>query len=319
MDNLRCLDSSKEMEPSLQVRGQSLIQCCKGIAVERYQSCKKANWVLYGRDYRILPIDRLHTCHDPSDTILAEELNNFFSCFEGQSPDTNHCFLVLQEHQVRQWLKPVNIRKAAGLDGVLGKVLCACADPSGGVLTRMTITLTGHYVKVAWRQQPSFLCQSDLLQSLNDYRPIALTSAVMMLWEDYPAAHKGLPPTELGLSSVWIQGKQIDRRRHCHSPTHSCHLKQPGNYIRRLFIDYSRMFNMIIPGILVDKLIIIGSSPSNCAWIWDFLSNCPQGVKTGAACSSTLSLSMDSLQGYMLSPLLYALYTYDCTPAQHHQ
>lgn len=76
------------------------------------------------------------------------------------------------------------------------------------------------------------------------------------------------------------------------------------------------MFNMIIPGILVEKLIIIGSPPSNCAWIWDFLSNCPQGVKTGAACSCTLSLSMDSLQGYVPSPLLY---TYDCTPAQHHQ
>lgn len=47
---------------------------------------------------------------------------------------------------------------------------------------------------------------------------------------------------------------------------------------------------MIIPGILVEKLIIIGSPPSNCAWIWDFLSNCPQGVKTGAACSCTLCL-----------------------------
>lgn len=54
--------------------------------------------------------------------------------------------------------------------------------------------------------------------------------------------------------------------------------------------------------------------PSTCAWIKDFLTNRPQTVKFGSHVSSSLTLSTGSPQGCVLSPLLYALYTYDCVP-----
>ena len=83
-----------------------------------------------------------------ANALLAEELNNFFSHFEAKSPHTavwppqtsSHSTLTLQEHQVRQVLKTVNTRKAAGPDGVLGKVFCACADQLVGLsLSQATI------------------------------------------------------------------------------------------------------------------------------------------------------------------------------------
>ena len=81
-----------------------------------------------------------------------------------------------------------------------------------------------------------------------------------------------------------------------------------------LFIDYSSAFNTIIPDILVSKLTALGLSPSICTWIKDFLTNRPQTVKLGPHHPSTITLSTGSPQGCVLSPLLYSLYTNDCTP-----
>ena len=51
-----------------------------------------------------------------------------------------------------------------------------------------------------------------------------------------------------------------------------------------------------------------------CQWIKDFLTDRPQSVKLGPHLSSTITLSTGSPQGCVLSPLLFTLYTYDCSP-----
>ena len=48
-------------------------------------------------------------------------------------------------------------------------------------------------------------------------------------------------------------------------------------------------------------------------WIKDFLTDRPQTVRLGPHQSSSLSLSTGAPQGCVLSPLLYSVYTYDCT------
>ncbi|KAF7650741.1 hypothetical protein LDENG_00121410 [Lucifuga dentata] len=88
------------------------------------------------------------------------------------------------------------------------------------------------------------------------------------------------------------------------------HLEHSGSYVRMLFVDYSSAFNTIIPNILINKM-----TPHTCAWIKDFLTNCPQTVKLGPHLSTTIMVSTGSPQGCVLSPTLYSLYTYDCTPA----
>ncbi|KAF7641414.1 hypothetical protein LDENG_00282120 [Lucifuga dentata] len=80
-----------------------------------------------------------------------------------------------------------------------------------------------------------------------------------------------------------------------------------------LFVDYSSAFNTIIPDILINKLSALGLSSLTCRWIKDFLTNRPQIVRVGSHLSSTITLSTGSSQGCVLSPLLYSLYTYDCS------
>ncbi|KAK1797886.1 hypothetical protein P4O66_008233, partial [Electrophorus voltai] len=89
--------------------------------------------------------------------------------------------------------------------------------------------------------------------------------------------------------------------------------KGRGNYVKMLFVDYSSAFNTIIPSLLTTKLEDLGLHTSLCDWISNFLTDRPQSVRVGNCASSTLSLSTGAPQGCVLSPLLYLLYTYDCT------
>ncbi|KAK1805725.1 hypothetical protein P4O66_001989 [Electrophorus voltai] len=89
--------------------------------------------------------------------------------------------------------------------------------------------------------------------------------------------------------------------------------KGRGNNVKILFVDYSSAFNTIIPSLLTTKLEDLGLHTSLCDWIFNFQTDRPQSVRVGNCTSSTLTLSTGAPQGCVLSPLLYSLYTYDCT------
>ncbi len=78
-------------------------------------------------------------------------------------------------------------------------------------------------------------------------------------------------------------------------------------------MDYSLAFNTIVPATLVAKLQTLGLNRSLCSWILDFLTGRSQVVRMGNNTSSPLILNTDAPQGCVLSPLLYTLYTHDCT------
>ena len=60
----------------------------------------------------------------------------------------------------------------------------------------------------------------------------------------------------------------------------------------------------------------LGKNSSLCNWILDFLAGRPQVVGVGNNTSATLILNTGALQGWVLSPLLYSLFTHDYT-ARH--
>ncbi len=81
-------------------------------------------------------------------------------------------------------------------------------------------------------------------------------------------------------------------------------------------MDYSSAFNTIVPATLVEKLQTLGLNRSLCSWILDFLTGRSQVVRMGNNTSSPLILNTGAPQGCVLSPLLYSLYTHDCTAVQ---
>ncbi len=91
------------------------------------------------------------------------------------------------------------------------------------------------------------------------------------------------------------------------------HLDKPGNYAGILFVDFSSAFNTIMPDLLSDKLKQLSVPTSICQWITSFLTDRQQLVRLGKLTSRTLTISTCAPQGCILSPLLFSLYTNDCT------
>ncbi len=91
------------------------------------------------------------------------------------------------------------------------------------------------------------------------------------------------------------------------------HLDRPGTYVRILFVNFSSAFNTIIPDTLQNELTQLSVPTSVCQWITSFLTDRQQLVRLGKFSSSTRTISTGAPQGYVLSPLLFSLYTNDCT------
>ncbi len=90
-------------------------------------------------------------------------------------------------------------------------------------------------------------------------------------------------------------------------------LDRPGTSVRILFADFSSAFNTIIPNIFQNKLTQLSVPTSVCQWITSFLTDRQQIVRLGKFSSSTRTISTGAPQGCVLSPLLFSLYTNDCT------
>ncbi|KAL0185661.1 hypothetical protein M9458_017331, partial [Cirrhinus mrigala] len=87
------------------------------------------------------------------------------------------------------------------------------------------------------------------------------------------------------------------------------HLDRPGTYVRILFAA----FNTIIPTLLQTKLNQLSVPSSICQWITSCLTDRQQLVRLGKMMSSSRTTNTGAPQGCVLSPLLFSLYTNDCT------
>lgn len=150
------------------------------------------------------------------------------------------------------------------------------------------------------------------INSLNDYRPVALTPIIMKCFEKLVRGYiiSCLPPSLDPHQFAYRANRSTED-----AIATALHLEKQGSYARLLFVDFSSAFNTILPDRLVTKLVGRGLPSSICIWILDFLTNRSQRVRVDSHTSATITLSTGSPQGSVLSPLLYTLYTHDCIPA----
>ncbi len=265
-----------------------------------------------------------------ADPLLAEELNTFYGRFEcngggatlpisasGSSRQSSDHVFTLSEDEVRRELRRVNVRKAAGPDGITGRVLRSCADQLAGLFTSIfNESLATSVVPTSFKKSVIIPVPKNSKPScLNDYRPVALTSTVMKVFERLLKKHicssitVTLDPLQFAYRPNRSTYDAISQVMHS-SLTHIDSTN--GNYVRLLFIDCSSAFNTIVPTKLAVKLSDLGLNTSLCDWIQDFLTARPQVVKVGQLTSNSITLNVGALQGCVLSPLLYSLYTHDC-------
>lgn len=232
------------------------------------------------------------TTNSNTSASLAEELNCFFPSFEVKTPlshtsppDTGTQALAVQEHEERQVLRSVHTRKASGSDGVPGKVLKACAFELAAVFTNIFNLSLAHAIVPPCLKSATIIPvpKKSAVDSLNDYRPVALTPTITKCLERLVLRHikASLPPTFDPYQFAYRANRSTEDAISIALHTALEHLEHRGTYVRMLFIDYSSAFNTIIPDILIRKLLHLGLPTHLCTWIMDFLTNRPQSVKLG--------------------------------------
>ncbi|KAK3516038.1 hypothetical protein QTP70_002514 [Hemibagrus guttatus] len=121
------------------------------------------------------------------------------------------------------------------------------------------------------------------ITGLNDYRPVALTSVVMKLFERLVLAYlKNITGPLLDpLQFAYRTNRSVDDAVKMGLHFILQHLDKSGTYVRLLFLDFSSAFNTIIPTLLQTKLTQLSVPSSICQWITSFVTDRQQLVKLG--------------------------------------
>ncbi len=215
-----------------------------------------------------------------ADPLLAEELNTFYGRFEcnggatlpisaseSSRQSSNDYAITFSEDDVRRELKRVNVRKAAGPDGITGRVLRSCADQLAGLFTSIfNESLATSVVPTSFKKSVIIPVPKNSKPScLNDYRPVALTSTVMKVFERLLKKHicSSIPATLDPLQFAYRPNRSTDDAISQVLHSSLTHIDSTnGNYVRLLFIDYSSAFNTIVPTKLAVKLSDLGLNTS---------------------------------------------------------
>uniref|UniRef100_A0A8C1G2X1 Reverse transcriptase domain-containing protein n=1 Tax=Cyprinus carpio TaxID=7962 RepID=A0A8C1G2X1_CYPCA len=264
---------------------------------------------------------------------LVNDLNEFYCRFETPNTHSDHLStqpltppaiplstppaLQICEDDVRQVFRKNKRRKAPGPDGVTPACLKTCADQLAPIFSQIfNRSLELCEVPSCFKRSTIIpIPKKPKITGLNDYRPVALTSVVMKSFEKLVLAYlKDITGPLLDpLQFAYRANRSVDDAINMGLHFILQHLDKTGTYVRILFVDFSSAFNTIIPTVLQTKLTQLSVPSSICQWITSFLTDRQQLVRLGKFMSNSCSTNTGAPQGCVLSPLLFSLYTNDCT------
>ena len=253
----------------------------------------------------------------------------------------------IDRETVEKVFRGVSPNKAPGPDAIGGRVLKLCSTELSSVFCDIfNDSLKTSIVPSKWKA--ATICpvpKKTNPASLNDYRPIALTSVIMKCFEKIvlrmlkTQAEPELDPLQFAYrQNRGVEDAVLSLVQYTHS-----HLETSGSFVRILYVDFSSAFNTVQTHLLVQKLSDMHINPYLTLWVSDFLTDRTQTVcvKSRASVSSLPSSSLSSSptpssssssssgsvssclsstkiintgtpQGTVISPFIFTLYTNDC-------
>ncbi len=91
------------------------------------------------------------------------------------------------------------------------------------------------------------------------------------------------------------------------------HLENPRAYAKLLFVDFSLAFNTLQPHILLKTMQRMNVNPFIIMWFYSFLTNRSQQVRVNRTLSESTIINTGAPQRCVSSPVLFTLYTNECT------
>ena len=250
---------------------------------------------------------------------LKEELDSALRDLRGRAEnlDDDQVDFEIDAEVVEKEFRKLNIRKAVGPDGISGRLLRFCCSELSQIFSILfSWSLRDCIVPSLWKR--SIICpvpKSKNPKELNDFRPVALTPIAMKCLERIVLGRLQLQTQHAldPLQFAYKQNRSTDDATLTLLHNAYTHLDTPKSFVRILFIDFSSAFNTIQPHLMILKLLNLSVCPKLILWIVSFLVHRSQAVSFHNSLSFTRSTSTGSPQGTVLSPVLFNLYTNDCS------
>jgi hypothetical protein len=303
---------------------------CKKQYVDKIEQQFSANDLRYawsGVKTLIGASKKQHRIETDDSQAFANTLNSFYARFDCHDFSkerldiinslTDSETLEITEQQVMGSFNKIQIRKASGPDGIGGIVLKECRQQLSGVFRDLfQASLNTHFIPALWKMSNVIPVPKKVNPTVNnDYRPVALTSIAMKCFEKIVKTLL-LKDTDHLLDPMQFAYRP---KRGVEDATLTLlnsiymHLDTSRSYVRLLFVDFSSAFNTIQPYLLLQKLCHLGVNSHIIKWIDAFMLRRPQYVTVNNATSSLIYTSTGAPQGCVISPILFIVYTNDCS------
>lgn len=259
-----------------------------------------------------------------------ETANNFNECFSEVFTNESfplpsceltydHAFLekiTVCSRGIGKIIESLPYRSSPGIDGINTKLLKITQPFSSDILALLyQQSLEEGHLPNDWKHAKIIpVHKSGDTSSLNNYRPISLTSIPCKILEHIIYSHI---INFVLKNNILFEGQHGFRKgKSCETQLfelitdlyENVHSLQQTDII---FLDFSRAFDCVPHQRLLQKLETLNMDPSLIFWIRQFLTNRTQSVAISNQLSSSTDVKSGVPQGSVLGPLLFLIYIND--------